>query len=250
MPEGKLNIDGFLCCFDVSRVPQRSIEKQVEFVAALLNNAAKTKKPVVLATTKGETSCPEYVKEAERLLNRKEFKGSVSLVETSAHENINVEAAFLLLAHLIGKTKSKHKILPFADARRQRHEILEVAKEVYIQLLRSQVTDPKAVWPLWRKRLEAESDFGHYVDLFGTEQARKEFRAHTKRLRDEQIRLREQRYLSLLPTLLKLFLPTMECITERLGTLFDALEFLFIERQSQIELLTSIYASRLKTKTY
>ncbi|GFN96257.1 rho GTPase-activating protein [Plakobranchus ocellatus] len=215
MPEGKLTIDGFLCCFDVSHVPQRSIEKQVEFVAALLNNAAKTKKPVVLATTKGDSSSPEYVKEAERLLNRKEFRGSVSLVETSAHENINVEAAFLLLAHLIGKTKPKHKILPFADARRQRHELLEVAKEAYIHLLRTNVSDPKAVWPTWRKRLEAESDFGHYVDLFGTEQARKEFRAHTKRLRDELVRLREQRYLSLLPALLKLFLPTMECITER-----------------------------------
>ncbi|GFR73478.1 rho GTPase-activating protein [Elysia marginata] len=215
MPEGKLNIDGFLCCFDVSRVPQRSIEKQVEFVAALLNNAAKTKKPVVLATTKGDSSCPEYVKEVERLLNRKEFKGSVSLVETSAHENINVEAAFLLLAHLIGKTKPRHKILPFADARRQRHERFEVAKKAYIHLLRTSVSDPKAAWPTWRKRLEAESDFGLYVDLFGTEQARKEFRAHTKRLRDEQVRLREQRYLSLLPALLKLFLPTMECITER-----------------------------------
>ena len=215
MPEGKLNIDGFLCCFDVSRVPQRSIEKQVEFVAALLNNASKTKKPVVLATTKGDSSCPEYIKEVERLLNRKEFKGNVSLVETSAHENINVEAAFLLLAHLIGKTKPRHKILPFADARRQRHERFEVAKKAYIHLLRTCVSDPKAAWPTWRKRLEAESDFGHYVDLFGTEQARKEFRAHTKRLRDEQVRLREQRYLSLLPALLKLFLPTMECITER-----------------------------------
>ena len=57
MPEGKLTIDGFLCCFDVSKVPQRSIEKQVENVAALLNNAIKTKKPVILATTKNDGSC-------------------------------------------------------------------------------------------------------------------------------------------------------------------------------------------------
>ena len=37
--------------------------------------------------------------------NRKEFKGNIPLVETSAHENINIEAAFLLLAHLMDKTK-------------------------------------------------------------------------------------------------------------------------------------------------
>ncbi|BFZ15995.1 hypothetical protein BsWGS_19034 [Bradybaena similaris] len=215
IPEGKLTIDGFLCCFDVSKVPQRSIEKQVEFVAALLNNALKTKKPVVLATTKADASCQEYVKEAEKLINRKEFKGNVPLVETSAHENINIEAAFMLLAHLIDRTKAKTKIVPFHDARRSRHELLEVAKEAYILLLRTNVADPKAAWGTWKKKLESESDFIHYVEMFGTEQARKEFRAHTKRLRDDQIRTRELRYMSLLPNLLKLFLPTLDSITER-----------------------------------
>ncbi|KAH9518727.1 hypothetical protein Btru_006096 [Bulinus truncatus] len=215
MPEGKLAIDGFICCFDVSKVPQRTVEKQVEFVTALLNNALKSKKPVVLATTKGDTACQEFVKEAEKLINKKEFKGNVLLVETSAHENINIEAAFMLLAHLIDKTKAKSKILPFVEARKQRYEILEVAKEAYIHLLRTTIVDPKAVWNTCKKKLEQESDFGHYVEMFGTEQARKEFRAHTKRLRDEQIRLREQRYLSLLPQLLKLFLPELDSITER-----------------------------------
>lgn len=215
IPEGKLNIDGFLCCFDVSKVPQRLIEKQVEFVAALLNNALKTKKPVVLATTKGDASCQEYVKEAEKLISRKEFKGNVPLVETSAHENINIEASFMLLAHLIDRTRAKTKILPFLEARKQRHELLEVAKEAYIHLLRTNVTDPKAAWGAWKKKLEPESDFVHYVEMFGTEQARKEFRAHTKRLRDDQIRTRELRYMSVLPSLLKLFLPTLESVTER-----------------------------------
>ena len=30
MPDGKCNIDGFLCVFDVSIVPNRTLEKQVE----------------------------------------------------------------------------------------------------------------------------------------------------------------------------------------------------------------------------
>lgn len=215
IPEGKLAIDGFLCCFDVSRVPQRSIEMQVEFVSALLSNVLKTKKPVVLVTTKGDASCQDYIRDAEKLINRKEFKGSVLLVETSAHENINVEAAFMLLAHLIDKTRAKNKILPFQEARKQRLELLEVAREAFIQLLRRNVTDPKGLWSVWKKRLESESDFIHYIEMFGTELALKEFRAHAKRLRDDQIRTRELYYLSLLPTVLKLFLPSLEFLTER-----------------------------------
>lgn len=52
LPDGKLNLDGFLCVFDVSVVPNRTIEKQIEIVANILNNLIKTKKPIVLVTTK------------------------------------------------------------------------------------------------------------------------------------------------------------------------------------------------------
>lgn len=54
MPEGKLNIDGFICCFDVSKVSQTTMVHQVDFVIALLNAAMKTKKPIVLVTTKND----------------------------------------------------------------------------------------------------------------------------------------------------------------------------------------------------
>lgn len=50
LPDGKISIDGFLCLFDVSVVPGRSLEKQVEVITAILNNVVKTKKPVVLVS--------------------------------------------------------------------------------------------------------------------------------------------------------------------------------------------------------
>lgn len=96
MPDGKVNIDGFLVVFDVSLVPNRTLEKQVETTAQILNSLMKTKKPVVLATTKNDEGNEIFVREAERLLNRKEYKGIVPLVETSSHENINVDQAFFL----------------------------------------------------------------------------------------------------------------------------------------------------------
>ena len=54
LPDGRFNVDGFLCLFDVSDIPQRLIEWQIDYTAQLLNNLVKTKKPVVLATTKND----------------------------------------------------------------------------------------------------------------------------------------------------------------------------------------------------
>lgn len=50
LPDGKISIDGFLCVFDVSAVPNRPVEKQVDTVCNMLNNIVKTKKPVVLVS--------------------------------------------------------------------------------------------------------------------------------------------------------------------------------------------------------
>jgi 50S ribosomal subunit-associated GTPase HflX len=96
MPDGKCSIDGFICVFDVSLVPNRTLEKQVETTARILNNLMMTKKPIVLVTTKADEGNEIFMREAERLVNRKEFKGLIPIVETSSHENINVDQAFFL----------------------------------------------------------------------------------------------------------------------------------------------------------
>ena len=36
MPDGKCNIDGFLCVFDVSIVPNRTLEKQVNIIVVAI----------------------------------------------------------------------------------------------------------------------------------------------------------------------------------------------------------------------
>lgn len=117
-------------CKLLLQVHQRSCEKQVEFVASLLSAALKTKKPVVLVSTKQDEADEQIMKDVERLLARREFKGTVQLVETSAHENVNIEAAFMLLAHLIDRSKPRFKILPYVDAARQRREICQVSCNV------------------------------------------------------------------------------------------------------------------------
>lgn len=141
LPDGKLNIDGFICVFDVSVVPNRSLEKQIEHVAGILNSLMKTKKPIVLVTTKNDDSNDAYTREAEKVIQRKEYKGQIAMIETSAHQNINVELAFIYLAQMIDKAKIRSKLISYAEANRMRKEMLEASTDAFSRLIRTHVKD-------------------------------------------------------------------------------------------------------------
>ncbi|KAJ8665241.1 hypothetical protein QAD02_006903 [Eretmocerus hayati] len=202
LPDGKLNIDGFLCVFDVSVVPNRSIEKQVDFVANILNNLVKTKKPIVLVTTKNDDAHEQYVKEAEKLLMRKEYKGSIIMVETSAHENINVDLAFITVAQLVDRTKSRGKVIAFSEAARQRKELMDASTESLQRLIRIHIQDYRAIWSQASKKLAQHREFTTFVELFGIDATQRLFRRHIKKLKDEQIAKKIQGYLDMLPEIL------------------------------------------------
>ncbi|XP_076178703.1 rho GTPase-activating protein 190 isoform X4 [Ptiloglossa arizonensis] len=202
LPDGKLNIDGFLCVFDVSVVPNRAVEKQVEIVANILNNLMKTKKPIVLVTTKNDDANEQYVKEAEKLVMRKEYKSSILIVETSAHENINIDLAFIIVAQLIDKTKTRSKVTPFAEAARARKELLDTSTESLQRLIRIHVTDYRALWSQASKKLSQHKEFTTFVELFGIDATQRLFRRHTKKLKEEQVEKKIQGYLDMLPDIL------------------------------------------------
>ena len=215
MPD-KITIDGFLCCFDVSRVSERPLEKQVEYCIVLLKNAIKTKKPVVLVTTKNEIGEMVSVREVERIMTLKDFKGAIPVVETSAHENVNVETAFLLLAHMIDKSKTRTKVIPFAEAMKSRKEIKDVAREAFKSLLRTKIVDHKTNWNTVKRTLDKESDYQHHIELFGTDQTRKLVKQHTIQLREDLIKRRQMLFMKRLPDVLSHFLPDLETIGDRL----------------------------------
>ncbi|XP_076636409.1 rho GTPase-activating protein 190 isoform X1 [Colletes latitarsis] len=202
LQDGKLNIDGFLCVFDVSVVPNRAVEKQVEIVANILNNLMKTKKPIVLVTTKNDDANEQYVKEAEKLIIRKEYKSSILIVETSAHENINIDLAFIIVAQLIDKTKTRSKVTPFAEAARARKELLDASTESLQRLIRIHITDYRALWSQASKKLAQHKEFTTFVELFGIDATQRLFRRHIIKLKDEQVAKKIQGYLDMLPDIL------------------------------------------------
>lgn len=202
LPDGKLNIDGFLCVFDVSAVPNRPVEKQVEILANMLNNLIKTKKPIVVVITKMDDASEQYVKEVERLVMRKEYKGSILIVETSAHENINIDLAFMVIAQLIDKTKMRSKVIPYAEASKGRKELLEASTESLQRLIRLHITDYRSLWSQASKKLALHKEFSTFVEHFGIDATQRLFRRHIKKLKDEQVAKKIQGYLDMLPDIL------------------------------------------------
>ncbi|XP_015787773.1 rho GTPase-activating protein 190 [Tetranychus urticae] len=105
--DGRFLVDAFVCVFDVSEVQGRSLDKAIEYTGLILNNLIKTKKPVVLVTTKHDEANEFYLREAEKLVNRKEFRGIVPIIETSAHNNINVDNAFITCFQLLDRNNDQ-----------------------------------------------------------------------------------------------------------------------------------------------
>ena len=155
-----------------------------------------------------------YVKEAEKLASRKEFKGNIPLVETSAHENINVDSAFMTLAHLVDRNRGRIRIIPFYEAARYRKEILDLATEAYLRLVRTQITEFRSVWSSSSKKLAQSPDFVHYVDLFGMDSAAKLFRRHIKKLKDDFLQKKVESYMDLLPAILRDSFPDLPSLQD------------------------------------
>ena len=207
LPDGKLNIDGFICVFDVSVVPNRALEKQVEFTIAILNNLMKIKKPVILVTTKNDAANETYVKEIEKLVQKKEFKGMISVIETSAHENINIDLPFLILAQTIDRCKIRAKPIPYLEALRLKKEHTEIATEAFLRLIRLHVLDYRTLWSQTAKKLSTHKEWIYFINLFGISGTQKVFRQHIKKLKEDELSKKIVYFMDLLPSVLQEFVP-------------------------------------------
>ena len=164
-------------------------------------------------TTKNDKANDIYVRELEKLASKQ--KGNIPIVECSAHHNINVELAFLTLAHLIDRTKGRPKVISYGEASKSRIEVLNVATEAYKNLIQSQVIDYKALWIPTHRRLANHPDYNHYVDLFGTGQAQRLFVKHVRQLKDDFVQQRLQMHLSALRRILLEVLSDLTIIADR-----------------------------------
>lgn len=212
LPDGRIFIDGFVCVFDVSPVPNRNIERQADFCINILLNLLKTKKPIVFVTTKNDEASEAYVREAEKIIQRKEFRNIIPMVECSAHDAINVDMAFMLLAQLVDKSKGRAKVLSYNEAARLRRDLLESSTETVTRLVQQQITDYHSTWGPANKTLSKFPEWQEFVHLFGQELAQKIFRRHIKWLREENLQQRLGVYMENLAITLQDLMPDLQAM--------------------------------------
>ncbi|XP_009873995.1 PREDICTED: rho GTPase-activating protein 35-like, partial [Apaloderma vittatum] len=131
MPDGKLLVDGFLLCIDVSRGMNRNFDDQLKFVSNLYNQLAKTKKPIVVVLTKCDEGVERYIRDAHTFALSKK---NLQVVETSARSNVNIDLAFSTLVQLLDKSRGKAKIIPYFEALKQQSQQIAAAKDKYERL--------------------------------------------------------------------------------------------------------------------
>ena len=78
-----------------------------------------------------------------------------------------------------------------------------------------QVTHYSTQWDVIHRRLQHDSDFMHYVELYGTAKAEKVFREHILRLKKDFTRQRQAQHLHRLSAVLRDILPDLATIADR-----------------------------------
>ncbi|TMS39854.1 hypothetical protein L596_006318 [Steinernema carpocapsae] len=203
LPEGKASIDAFIVIFDVSPVPHRSFDKQIDVLVPILTNALKTKKPVFIAATKCDHSDGNGQRALQKMLQRKEFKAmAIPVIEVSAVANINVIELLSLIAHTVDKCRCKPKILPYSEALRVQNERRLAIKRYYSTLLRELM--PLNEWPAKRatwKHLKTRYNISHhphfdqFVATFGIKAAQQLYQQYVDEAREHWMQTKLQSHL-------------------------------------------------------
>lgn len=207
LPGGKITIDGFLVVYDAEATQSKRLEEQQErLLSSILTYVQKSKKPFVLVATKCDDTQLNLLQEVHRFAQSKKL--NVPIIETSAHENVNVDLAFLALAQLIERGRVRSKVIPFTEAQRTQRELLEKAVQDFQRLIDRTVTDFRVIWKNTKKLVENEREFQIHRDLSGLEACKKLFNKHIRKLRKEFEERKLNGYLSRLPSALDELIPS------------------------------------------
>ncbi|XP_069494567.1 rho GTPase-activating protein 5 [Ambystoma mexicanum] len=207
MPDGKLNVDGFVLCIDVSQGCNRKFDDQLKFLTNLYSHVAKSKKPVVIAATKCDECVDHYLREVQAFASQKK---NLPVVETSARFNINVETCFTALVQMLDKTRGKPKIIPYLDAYKTQRQLVATATDKFEKLIVQTVRNYHETWKTVSNKLKNHPDYEDYINQEGTQKAKNTFSKHIEQLKQEHIRKRRDEYFTNLPRTLNTLMSNLE----------------------------------------
>ncbi|XP_030629114.1 rho GTPase-activating protein 5 [Chanos chanos] len=207
MPDGKLNIDGFVLCIDVSKGCNRKFDDQMKFVNNLYSQIAKSKKPIIIAATKCDECIEQYLRDVQAFAANKK---NLLVVETSARSSVNVDLCFNALTQQMDKTRGKPKTIPYLEAYKSQRQLVASVTDRFEKLIVQTVRDYHTNWKTVSNSLKNHPDYEEYINLEGTRKARNTFSKHTEQLKQEHIKKRRDEYLSSLPKILNNLLNNLE----------------------------------------
>ena len=216
-PLDAITIDGFICVCDVTEVPKRNFQTQLNEINQILNNLIKTKKPIVVVTTKNDYKLKykqEFVDEFDKLLaSKKEYHKFLymQIIETSSHLNINVNLPFFILAMLINNKLSKNRVFSnqisqipkFGEAFSNYSHLNTELKNYLHILLKNEVTDYKFKYEQFHTIKHKE--LKQLIDFFGIDFIINQFNLHASKLKQELINKKLCLYLKRLSYLIEIF---------------------------------------------
>ena len=217
MPDGQINIDGFICVIDVksNNDTNENFDNQFKFFQRLIDKISQIEKPVVVAATKCDES--DY----HSLLTINDFvsiRQNIPFIETSAHRNINVDHAFRTLAQMVLlKSSFTFKTIDYntEEAKRNDEQTLLVAQ--LNDILEEHVDSCTTKWSEVADEIHDNLDYIRFVQCLGSEVAHKQFRKHLRKLKVDLEERKYYEYMSLLPNTLQKIWPTYSALLRTVG---------------------------------
>ncbi|XP_064783915.1 rho GTPase-activating protein 5 [Oncorhynchus masou masou] len=207
MADGKLNVDGFILCIDVSKGCNRKFEDQMKFVNSLYSQMVKSKKPIVIAATKCDECVEQYLRDLQAFAASKK---NLLVVETSARSSINVDLCFNALTQQMDKTRGKPKTIPYLEAYKVQRQLVATVSDKFEKRIVQTVRDYHTSWKMVSNTLKNHPDYEEYINLEGTRKARNTLNKHIEQLKQEHIRKRREEYFLSLPKILNNLLNNLE----------------------------------------
>ncbi|CAH8623340.1 unnamed protein product [Dicrocoelium dendriticum] len=221
-PSGIVEINGFILVCDISlqhfKVASRSARVERKLVQlkaniqSFLTTLIKLRKPIVIAITKFDICCSVWFEELSTFLKKSsEFK-RIPLIETSAHQNINIEQVFLTLLKLIEKQRLfKVNSLCYSEAIHLQESERESALVAFTKLLSHAPSEFLESWSCFMKRYSQQVDVVTFTSMVGTEVAQREFE---KFVRCQESNNRQSTINRIISTL-AIFLPSLDPIRNK-----------------------------------
>jgi len=207
MPDGKLAVDGFMLCVDVSKGCNRKFDDQMKFMGILYMQISKSKKPIVLAATKCDECVEQHLRDLQAFAASKK---NLLVVETSARTSVNVELCFHALIQQLDKTRGKPKTVSYLEAYKVQRQLVAMVTDRFEKVVLQTVRDYHITWKTVMNMLKGQSDYEDFIIMEGTRKARNTFNRHIAQLKQEHIRRRREEYLTSLPKALNNLLNNLE----------------------------------------